>query len=213
MHNHDHKLQQASGLSPALLVVDDLCFQREHRTIIPPLSLQVHPGELWHIQGPNGSGKTTFLKLLAGLLQPTEGHIIRHTSCAYLGTASPFPVTWTLREILDHIHQMIPQSSCPLEPLLIRFGVSAYWQDMTYGALSSGQQKRVALMMTWMHQHPIMFLDEPFTALDTTMIERLVQEIHDFCSAGGAILLSHHGTLSELPISHILSLSSMLEGA
>jgi putative hydroxymethylpyrimidine transport system ATP-binding protein len=153
-------------------------FDRHAETsILSNLSLQAHPGEFVSIIGASGSGKSTLFKLMAGLLQPSQGEIRLHGKPApnRLGKVAYMPqkdllLPW--RTVLDNC--LLPleltrsnnhYNTVQIKELLKRFGLAGHEQAYP-DELSGGMRQRVAFLRTLVTGQELLLLDEPFGALD-----------------------------------------------
>lgn len=160
-------------------------------------------GEGLHVLlGPNGSGKTTFLKLVVGMLKPTSGYIrvfgldprrdvsklSNKVSFAFEG----LPLPWWLsgEEFAEHIFS-VREPSRQLEKLLSSLGVENYWKK-TPLAYSSGMKKRLQLALALGCDAELYVLDEPFTLLDASSIEAITAFIREAVSSCKTFLVATH---------------------
>ncbi|HEX7046495.1 MAG TPA: heme ABC exporter ATP-binding protein CcmA [Gammaproteobacteria bacterium] len=192
----------------ALLEVDQLEIWRGERRLIHGLSFSARPGELVHLKGPNGSGKTSLLRCLAGLSLPDDGAISwfgrRYTGrigaearaqCRYLGHQDALKSGLDLAENLRAL-QALHGDSADVNPMLEaaglenRFGVAA-------ARLSAGQRRRGALARMPVSNARAWLLDEPFNSLDANGIALIACWIAALLSAGGIAVLSTHQPLPE----------------
>lgn len=189
-----------------MLEAKDLRIDRRDQTLFEHLDLQFDAGKAAFFSGSNGSGKTTLLKAFAGLLFPTQGHILwdgqsiyrqMHAyaeQLLYIGHQNALTLNMSVLENLvflagiDNQTLTVPEQ----ESLLLRLGLSAKAKVPLY-TLSAGQQRRVTLARIFMGAHKkIWILDEPFTALDHTTITLLEAEMVTFLEQGGIVLVSSH---------------------
>lgn len=173
-----------------LLQIHNLSCVREDRTLFEHLSFAVAPGDLVQIEGPNGVGKTSLLRLLTGLSQPFAGEVcwngenIRHcrdeyhANLLYLGHQPGVKAALTPLENLAFYQKLhhAADTSVDLWRVLAQVGLAGF-EDNPTGQLSAGQQRRVALARLWLSDQPALWiLDEPFTAIDkqgVKVLERL----------------------------------------
>jgi len=163
---------------------------RQSRKLFADLDLRVGPGESLRVAGANGSGKTSLLRILCGLLSPSAGEVRWHGApiaglreeytkqLLYLGHAPAVKDDLTPRENL-HIASCLSgmkRGSEEIRSALARFGVP----DQPVRRLSQGQKRRAALSRLCLSAAvPLWLLDEPFTALDsegTSLLKLLVEE-------------------------------------
>ncbi|MFM5369479.1 cytochrome c biogenesis heme-transporting ATPase CcmA [Aeromonas veronii] len=193
-----------------LLQVNNLSCVREDRTLFEHLSFSVAPGDLVQIEGPNGVGKTSLLRLLTGLSQPFAGEVcwngenIRHcrdeyhANLLYLGHQPGVKAALTPFENLKFYQQLHhpQQSESDLWQILARVGLAGF-EEYPTGQLSAGQQRRVALARLWLSQKPALWiLDEPFTAIDKQGVKVLEQLFLAHAERGGMVILTTHQDLT-----------------
>lgn len=168
------------------------------------MTFSAGPGTLVRISGPNGTGKTSLLRLLTGLGLPESGEIcwngvpitrqraVYHAQLAWLGHSDGLKGELTPRENLA-FHQALVSTGGGLtvDEALDRLGVIDA-ADRPCRLLSMGQRRRAALARLLIADQPVWMLDEPMTALDTQG-QRLVQQLVDtHCAGGGIAVLSSH---------------------
>lgn len=175
------------------------------------LELQLRPGDLLQISGPNGSGKTSLLRLLAGLMQPTAGEVqlkgqplnAQRSELArtllWIGHAAGIKDLLTAEENLSWLcalHQ--PAGREAIWQALAAVGLRGF-EDVSCHTLSAGQQRRVALARLYLDSPPLWILDEPFTALDKQGVAQLEEHLASHCERGGMVVLTTHHTLTRMP--------------
>jgi heme exporter protein A len=176
------------------LTATDLACRRGERLLFRGLSLALGPGEALHVTGPNGVGKSSLIRILAGLLRPFAGTVER------VGAIG----------LIDERHALDPQvelgtalafwgaldgGPAPLEPLGLQDLL-----DVPVRYLSTGQKKRAALALLLGQRAPVWLLDEPLNGLDhngVTLVEALIAE--HLASGGLAVIASHQALAAKAP--------------
>lgn len=153
--------------------------------------------------GPNGSGKTTFLKLAVGMLRVTRGSIRilgldpwrqwpeLASKVSFAMEGAPLPWWMTGRELLRELCSMKGCSEVRLEKLASELGVTGYWGSsiLTY---SSGMGKRILLLTAFLAEVELYVLDEPFTLIDRITIDHVIKLITELRDTGSTFLLATH---------------------
>lgn len=179
-----------------LLEVSNLTSERQGSVLFSNLNFALMPGALLQVVGNNGSGKTSLLKILSGLLAIEQGKIQRREkSVLYLGHKLGIKLGLTVMENLQELatlHQIFNPKS--LHQALDRFELNSLaHRPCTY--LSAGQKQRVALARLAFLTLKLWILDEPFAHLDQENCAKLMQCINEHCAAGGGVILTTHQKL------------------
>lgn len=175
------------------------------------LSFGVCPGQLLQVDGANGAGKTSLLRILAGLSRyGYSGHVERRSPLLYLGHQPAVKALLTPRENLAwHVAGQGSHSDGEIEEALAKVGLYGY-EDVASHALSAGQHRRVNLARLHLSQSPLWLLDEPFTAIDRDGVAELECLLVEHLERGGAVILTSHQALQVAWNVELLSLSTGL---
>ena len=175
------------------------------RTVVNDIAMQVRPGEIYGFLGPNGSGKTTFLRMLCGLLKPDAGEgsclglDFRRESAeikkrvGYMTQKFSFYEDLTIEENLDFIARLygMPQRKASVEKSLERLGMTERRTQLA-GTLSGGWKQRLALAACLIHEPQLLLLDEPTAGVDPKARRDFWEEIHKLAAAGLTFLITTH---------------------
>ena len=175
------------------------------RTVVNRIDMQVRPGEIYGFLGPNGSGKTTFLRMLCGLLTPDggEGHCLgldfRRESgeikkrVGYMTQKFSFYEDLTIEENLDFIARLysMRERRSAVEKSLVRLGMVERRRQLA-GTLSGGWKQRLALAACLIHEPQLLLLDEPTAGVDPKARRDFWEEIHQLAAGGLTFLITTH---------------------
>jgi heme exporter protein A len=175
-----------------MLLVERLRHRFGTVTALDDVSFGVRPGQTLAVFGPNGAGKTTLLKVLAGLIEPQQGHAHVEGGRRAIGWIGHQPQLYsqlTVRENLRFWASLYDVE--PPHDLLPRLGLAEY-ADRPVRALSRGLVQRVAIARALVHDPAVLLLDEPFTGLDRSAAEALSRLLAQHAAAGRATVLVTH---------------------
>ncbi|WP_456296938.1 cytochrome c biogenesis heme-transporting ATPase CcmA [Vibrio sp. AK197] len=191
-----------------MLEVRNLTAIRDERELFTDLSFTVSRGELVQIEGRNGTGKTTLLRMITGLGEQDEGDILWnqekiqqqreefHQELLFLGHHTGVKRELTAYENLRFylvMHRQQPQQSAIYDALM-KVGLAGR-EDVPVGQLSAGQQRRVALARLWLSHQTLWILDEPLTAIDKQGVKVLEALFLQHVEQGGMVILTTHQDL------------------
>jgi len=190
-----------------LLQAEHLSINFGSRQLLTDVNFYLNEGDKVGIIGINGTGKSTFLKVLAGSLEADEGRIVRSPN-AQISYLSQNPVMEDDATILEQIFLHFPREFRELneyeaKSMLTRLGFTDFSQKV--GTLSGGQRKRVSLVAALVHPADILILDEPTNHLDSEMVAWLEDWLRAF--RGGLVMVTHDRYFLERVVNHITELS------
>jgi heme exporter protein A len=168
------------------LTAVDLACRRGERMLFRGLGFDLASGDALHIAGPNGVGKTSLLRIAAGLLRPLAGRVEHTGAIALLDDRLALDEHRPLGHALAFWERL---DGRPAE--LERFGLGALL-DVPVRYLSTGQRKRAALARLTAQAAPIWLLDEPLNGLDVAAVEMVEALTAGHCADGGIALIASH---------------------
>jgi heme exporter protein A len=184
------------------LIVTDLCCQRGYNQLFSDLSFEVASTNILRITGTNGSGKTSLLKILAGLNSSEKGSVFLNDFTVnsdeyqqqvfYLGHSQAISSELSVIENLEFLTSLSKTTDKQLlSNALDNIGLKGY-SDEYCSKLSAGQKRRVILAGLFVSDAKVWLLDEPFTALDNNGIKIVEGLIESHCNDGGICIFTTH---------------------
>ena len=176
------------------------------RPAVRDLTLEVEPGEVFCLLGPNGSGKTTFLRMLTGFLSPSAGHIVvaghdtvtdpmeARRRIGYVPESVPLYGHMRVREFLRFMARLRRVPSAEADAAVERVAVQLTIADVLSApirTLSRGYRQRVAIAQALVHDPEILVLDEPTNGLDPRQIIEVRTLIHSLAGRRTVLMSSH----------------------
>jgi ABC-2 type transport system ATP-binding protein len=175
------------------------------RTVVDRIGLQVRRGEIYGFLGPNGSGKTTFIRMLCGLLRADEGSgtclgydVIRESESikaevGYMTQRFSFYEDLSIAENLDFVARMFAVGNRreAVKRSLERLGLGERREQLA-GQLSGGWKQRLALAACLIHQPKLLLLDEPTAGVDPKARREFWEQIHQLAAEGLTFLITTH---------------------
>lgn len=194
-------------MSPTDLAIDVTGVTKRFgdKTVVDAIDLSVRRGEIYGFLGPNGSGKTTFIRMLCGLLTPDAGRgtclgydvlrqqaeIKRHVG--YMTQRFSYYEDLSIRENLDFIARIydVPDRNTAVQRSLERLGLQNRSSQLA-GQLSGGWKQRLALAACLIHSPQLLLLDEPTAGVDPKARREFWDEIHQLAADGLTVLITTH---------------------
>lgn len=199
----------------ALVTFHDVAAGYAGRAVVTHVSFELCSGSVLALEGPNGSGKTTIVKVLLGLLPPIHGHVIRRPGLAvgYLPQVPTadldFPITVAdvvMMGARDHSRSARKANKAAAADLISFAGLDAV-ADSAIGRLSGGQRQRALLCRALMAKPDVLVLDEPVTYLDSESEEGLYSLIRELSGSMGIVLVTHDHDAAQSLATQIVSFS------
>jgi ABC-2 type transport system ATP-binding protein len=190
---------------PFVIDVQGLSKSFGHKRVVNALSLQVEKGEIYGFLGPNGSGKTTTIRMLCGLLTPDAGSgtclgfdVLSQSAeikkqVGYMTQRFSFYEDLSIRENLDFVARLyaMPNRKQTVQQGMADLGL-ADRADQLAGTLSGGWKQRLALAACMLHRPQLLLLDEPTAGVDPKARRDFWDEIHRLAAQGISVLVSTH---------------------
>jgi heme exporter protein A len=176
-----------------MLVASQIVFERYFEPVFLPVDFQLNSGELLLVTGANGCGKTTLIRVLAGVLHPTSGTIENQfEGMAYVGHYLGIKDDLSVLENLRFIRDFLGLSSRSCKDVVEQVGLTRVAEQQAR-TLSAGQRKRCALARLLVSESRLWLLDEPYSNLDIEGVELVDAILHGHLVSGGACVLATHG--------------------
>ena len=176
-----------------LLEALELTAERGQRKLFKDISFSISTGEALHIIGANGCGKTTLMRILAGLIRHGfQGRVSRNSPIFFMGHQLALKGYLT---VLENLNLDISGWSAASNELIIealtQLDLECFMHSFV-NTLSIGQQRKVSLARTFLTDHAVWLLDEPFTSLDKSSISKIEDCISNHLLRGGALVITSH---------------------
>jgi len=176
-----------------MLTVSQLSFERYFQPVFQPLDLHLQGGQLLLVTGANGCGKTTLIRLLAGILTATEGSIQSSAAgTAYVGHLLAIKDDLTVVENIRFARDFLGAGTSSVAQVIEQLGLQRV-ADQLARTLSAGQRKRCALARLLLSPAELWLLDEPYSNLDSEGVGLVDTLLQKHCREGGGCVLATHG--------------------
>lgn len=184
-----------------MIRIENLHKQFGKLKVLDGVTFQIQSGGVVAVLGPNGSGKTTILKTILGMVLPGEGEVYfqdksilkqwdYRNDIGYLPQIARFPENLTVQELIDMVKN-IRSVEANEQALIQRFGLGSSL-DKKLSNLSGGTKQKVNIVLTFMFDSPLLILDEPTAGLDPVSLIQLKQLIKEEKARGKSLLVTTH---------------------
>jgi len=172
------------------ITVGQVCVARGGVQVLEGLSFAVAPGEAFVLRGPNGVGKTTLLRTIAGLQPPVEGRVeVALDRVVYAGHADGVKSVLTVEENLSFWAYIFGKKD--ISQALAAYELESL-KDRPAGHLSAGQKRRLGLARLLVTGRGVWVLDEPTVSLDASAVDMFAKAVRAHLSIGGTAILATH---------------------
>ncbi len=185
------------------LIVDNITIERGGQEIVSGISFELSAGDALIVTGENGSGKSTTLRGVAGLLPLSQGKVslLDETGkqfegemreyCHYLGHKNAMKSALSVRENLDFWQNFCGDAHLSVEQALEEVDL-LNTIDLPFHYLSAGQKRRVSIARLLISDRPVWIMDEPTSGLDAHSVKMFTGLCHAFCNDGGILIAATH---------------------
>ena len=200
---------------PNIISASNLSCIRSERSLFSQLGLKAESGQCVHVVGANGSGKSSLLRILCGLLTADEGSVFWNdqpitNNHSYLNELAYIGHKDALKNELSAVENLQFYQTCDaqfnedlVDEYLARLGILEC-ADLLAHQLSFGQRRRLAFARLQIKHYPIWILDEPFTGIDQPGRELIETLCLNHCQSDGIIILTNHQTLQNTKLQPFL---------
>ena len=176
-----------------MLSASKITLERYFQPVFQPVSFDIGGGDLLLVTGANGCGKTTLIRVLAGILHPSEGELNnRANGMAYIGHYLAIKDDLSVIENLRFIRDFIGTSDRRVNEVIRQVGLGRVAEQLAR-TLSAGQRKRCALARLLLSENELWLLDEPYSNLDVEGVALVDSMLTRHLEGGGACVVATHG--------------------
>lgn len=202
---------------PPLLETRELCCVRDDRVLFKGLNIQLGEGQILLVEGKNGSGKTSLLRILTGLALPESGEVLwcgrpiadvgaeYYEQVNYVGHHDGIKRDLTCLENLRLVQAMGKPIDIDLDEALRKVNLYRFGENFV-ATLSAGQKRRLAMARMVVTEARVWIMDEPFTSLDKASMAMFQDMFEEHLRGGGVIVMTSHHDI-DMPDSDVVRLN------
>ena len=189
-------------MTDSLLEIKNISLSRNDNSILSNINLELNTSSVINIHGRNGCGKTSLLKIIVGITEPTGGVINNNVlsndnkNITYIGHKHGIKNNLTLSENILFEPSIYNDKQKNIDDMIKRFQMNKY-KDYLSKNLSHGQQKKISLIKASLSNAKVWVIDEPYSALDKDAIKILDSCIHEHLSNQGAVIMTNHEPITD----------------
>ena len=202
---------EESLIQERLLVADNLSCHYGARRLFEKKSVSLPAGGRLYVQGANGAGKTSLLRILAGILKPSAGAVLGRAPMHYIAHENGFAPSLTVDEILAFWANLLGGRAEKKHLERAKdFAALRAFAKMPASRLSAGQKRRLALSRLFLDARPLWLLDEADQSLDKKSSARFEEAVFEHCQKGGGVVMAGHIAQDALEDAQTLALDETL---
>jgi heme exporter protein A len=189
-------------MTDPLLEVKNISLSRNDNPILSNINLEVNISSVINIHGRNGCGKTSLLKIIVGITEPTSGEINNNIlsddnkNITYIGHKHGIKNNLTLSENILFEPSIYHDKQKNIDHMINRYQMDKY-KDYLSKNLSHGQQKKISLIKASLSNAKVWVIDEPYSALDKDAIKILDSCINEHLSNQGSVIMTNHEPITD----------------
>ena len=189
-------------MNDTLLEMKNISLSRNDNPILSNINLELNPSSVINIHGRNGCGKTSLLKIIVGITEPTDGIINNNIlsdddkNITYIGHKHGIKNNLTLSENILFEPSIYNGKQKNIDDMIKRYQMGKY-KDYLSKNLSHGQQKKISLIKASLSNAKVWVIDEPYSALDKDAIKILDSCIYEHLCNQGSVIMTNHEPITD----------------
>ena len=189
-------------MNDTLLEMKNISLSRNDNPILSNINLELNPSSVINIHGRNGCGKTSLLKIIVGITEPTDGIINNNIlsddnkNITYIGHKHGIKNNLTLSENILFEPSIYNGKQKNIDDMIKRYQMGKY-KDYLSKNLSHGQQKKISLIKAGLSNAKVWVIDEPYSALDKDAIKILDSCIYEHLCNQGSVIMTNHEPITD----------------